>query len=134
MKSESLSSASVQFLLLHEHLVQGNCSMSCKPAETLGCACVYQFHFHHTTVICVNFICKIFVFVTILFSSTLSACKNFSSLLIAICINYITLQMARRNAHRSPAHGRKFETGKRIPPTVSNHFRVSICTGSAHLF
>ncbi len=33
--------------------------------------------------------------------------------------------MARRNAHRSPAHGRKFETGKRIPPTVSNHFRVS---------
>ena len=36
------------------------------------------------------------------------------------------VQMARRNAHRSPAHGRKFETGKRIPPTVSNHFRVSM--------
>ena len=42
---------------------------------------------------------------------------------------FYTLQMARRNAHRSPAHGRKFETGKRIPPTVSNHFRVSV-----HLF
>lgn len=33
--------------------------------------------------------------------------------------------MARRNAHRSPARGRKFETGKRSPPTVANHFKVS---------
>ena len=40
--------------------------------------------------------------------------------------NFVPTQMARKNAQRSPLRGRKFDTGRRAPPTVSNHFRVGI--------